>query len=545
MTSGMPEDAVAAYLERVADSRVLGRSKRRMRLLEYLVTAEANGEGENLKAYSIGLDVFDKPDDFDPSIDSIVRVEIGRLRSALATFEDSKFADTQLVVDIPVGTYRPELTLRDTSTDAPRRVKRRGGRVVALVALVSWGLVMGVWLYLHGPRDEIPTDNHVKIELRPIEGDADAAARIGAALRGGLVRNQSLTILSPDDPSDTGLAPDFELRGLVRAVDATHYRVDAELINAATNRVVWARSHVFEDGPEFEDRVMAVLGNEVRQRAFGASRVALEGRDPQTLTPEQLFIMATWVPGRAMNSIAWEQERIALARLALEKDPDFGAAHAVLADKLAFLANVYGPADTPEQRAAAEMHARRALELAALDPEVVFAVAQSKWHAGNIAESHLLMQRVLELDPGHDLARFLELVIPYTCRVPPGNVLQQAIEFDDRLAGDNPIRWLTLSWIAWLHAYRGDYEIALNIERRSALIFEFPYTFMRHAMLLQRLGRTEAAVAVIERQDANWPGISADHFARVTVPRLCRESPLAAEFIIAYEELADAMAARQ
>jgi len=120
---------IDAYIAQVEASAVLGRSKRRIRLLRHLIRSEVLGQGDRLKAYSIGLDIFGKPSEFDPSSDSVVRVEMGRLRTALASFEASDFAETRIVVDIPVGTYRPTVELRDPSVEA---------RSSRLTGLGSW-----------------------------------------------------------------------------------------------------------------------------------------------------------------------------------------------------------------------------------------------------------------------------------------------------------------------------------------------------------------------------------------------------------------------
>ncbi len=52
-------------------------------LLRYIVEASVNGDGDKLKGYTIGLDVFDRGEDFDPRTDSIVRVQMARLRELL------------------------------------------------------------------------------------------------------------------------------------------------------------------------------------------------------------------------------------------------------------------------------------------------------------------------------------------------------------------------------------------------------------------------------------------------------------------------------
>ena len=49
------------------------------RLLRYVVEKTLAGEADQLKEYAVGMEVFDRDDKYDPRLDSIVRVEAGRL----------------------------------------------------------------------------------------------------------------------------------------------------------------------------------------------------------------------------------------------------------------------------------------------------------------------------------------------------------------------------------------------------------------------------------------------------------------------------------
>ncbi|MET1415655.1 hypothetical protein ABVF61_25520 [Roseibium sp. HPY-6] len=540
------EQQISDYLERVRASGALGKSNRRLFLLEHLIRAEAEGSGGQLKAYSIGLDIFGKGPDFDPQSDSVVRVEIGRLRTAIAVFESSEFADCDLQVEIPKGTYRPTLTKRTIDArqtesmerdDAPARpAPFKPWKLIA--AAVFMAVCVGLAVFGLGWFVTPQGDSRIAVQLDDFSGAS--GPETATILRRGLSNNKALSVLLA--PQNGDIHPDaaFVVRGSVQ-VDPGETQVDIELINAETDAISWSKTIHIDDRRDFDTAISERIGRELRVRLFGASKELLEGRDPETLTPEQLFVMGTWVPGPAINAVEWELERVQLMEIALRKDPDFGAAHSVVADKLAYLANVYGPSNTPELLTKARWHAQRAMELAPLDANVVFNVAQSQWHSGSIAQSLATMKRVTELDPNHALARFLARMIPYSCAAAPDSVVEQAIAFDNALSADNPIRWLTLTWIAWLHAYRGDFTLALEAEQRAALIFEIPYTFMRHAMLLNKLGRPEQAAAVIERQKSNWPDIDPAHFSSVTIPRLCSEQPDSTRFIELYSELETAL----
>lgn len=77
-------------------------------LLEYLCERYFEGETEGIKEYSIATEVFHRPDSFDPSTDSIVRVEAFRLRRKLREFYDGEGADQAIEIVIATGHYRPE-----------------------------------------------------------------------------------------------------------------------------------------------------------------------------------------------------------------------------------------------------------------------------------------------------------------------------------------------------------------------------------------------------------------------------------------------------
>src|SRR5688572_18797552 len=81
--SGTEQDVmqlVPEQLERVINSTIFKRSRRLRHFLRFAVEQTLRGRPEVLKEYSIGLEVFGKPETFDPRLDSIVRVEARRLR---------------------------------------------------------------------------------------------------------------------------------------------------------------------------------------------------------------------------------------------------------------------------------------------------------------------------------------------------------------------------------------------------------------------------------------------------------------------------------
>ena len=85
-------------------------SHRRQRFLEYLVNETLAGRGERLKAYNVALEVFDRPETFDPVVDPLVRVEAARLREKLREITEP----TAKAIPF-TSTYRRERTPRTSS----------------------------------------------------------------------------------------------------------------------------------------------------------------------------------------------------------------------------------------------------------------------------------------------------------------------------------------------------------------------------------------------------------------------------------------------
>jgi tetratricopeptide (TPR) repeat protein len=109
--------AIREQLDRILHSGPFVQSQRRQRFLEYVVHETLAGRGERLKGYSVALEVFDRPETFDPVADPIVRIEAGRLREKLRHYYDTDGISDPIRIELPRGSYQPRITLRDASDD--------------------------------------------------------------------------------------------------------------------------------------------------------------------------------------------------------------------------------------------------------------------------------------------------------------------------------------------------------------------------------------------------------------------------------------------
>lgn len=130
--------AVNTQLDRLLSSDALKSSPRTRRLLVHLVKKTLNGEEIDLQGYAIGLDVFDRPETFDPQTDSIVRVQAGRLRKLLAAYYAGEGKDDPLVIGLPKGTYVPTfLRISDTKRTRMKDYTTLAAGLIGLAILLT------------------------------------------------------------------------------------------------------------------------------------------------------------------------------------------------------------------------------------------------------------------------------------------------------------------------------------------------------------------------------------------------------------------------
>jgi hypothetical protein len=139
-------------IDRLASSHALHGSESLCKLLRYLAKHALDHPGVPIKEYQIATEVFGRSEDFDPQLDSMVRVQAGRLRAKLAEYYSSDGLEDSIGVELPKGTYvlsfhhktptsaRPHSgSPAESDWDIPR--PRQGYRV-SVVAAFALGVVL-------------------------------------------------------------------------------------------------------------------------------------------------------------------------------------------------------------------------------------------------------------------------------------------------------------------------------------------------------------------------------------------------------------------
>jgi hypothetical protein len=105
-------------LERVVRSQAFHESESLRSFLSFIVNKFIDGEEDQIKEYTIATDVFGRGKQFNPRIDSVVRVQAGRLRYKLHEYYSTEGKGDRILIELPKGHYKPVFSYIETSNGA-------------------------------------------------------------------------------------------------------------------------------------------------------------------------------------------------------------------------------------------------------------------------------------------------------------------------------------------------------------------------------------------------------------------------------------------
>ena len=147
-----PGDRRLEQVARIVSNPVLQNSESLCNLLKYLARQSIDAPAAPVKEYQIATEVFGRAADFDPRLDSTVRVQMSRLRSKLMEYYSQAGSKDSIVIEIPKGSHAVWFRERDAETqergiEVPRIVapalsgERMWKRVAAGLLAIVLGLV--------------------------------------------------------------------------------------------------------------------------------------------------------------------------------------------------------------------------------------------------------------------------------------------------------------------------------------------------------------------------------------------------------------------
>ncbi len=257
-TVDLPPGVIMEQLRRTTSSRQFENTRRLKHLLTYLVERTLAGAADQLKGYTIGVEVFDRPADFDPQLDTIVRVQAGKLRQRLDLYYADEGRDDPLRIYVPRGSYVPvfQLALDRESSDASH---------VQAPTLPPAG---------YRPRVAVLPLKHLGVD----ESDAYLAEGLTEEIATALSRFRDITVLtgavSPPGTTEEGSrsrsSTDYQLLGSVRRAGST-VRVTIRLLDGATGAHLMSEAY----DKRFSQETLLQIQDEI------ATHVAAEIAEPR------------------------------------------------------------------------------------------------------------------------------------------------------------------------------------------------------------------------------------------------------------------------
>ena len=264
----IPGPDVRAELDRILASKGFATAGRLSKLLRYVVEKTLAGETDQLKEYAVGIEVFERDEKYDPRLDSIVRVEAGRLRSRLDEYYNGDGAASAIRISLPKGGYSassperkrssPRASLRD-ARPGRRPPSRRSLTTIPLAAVLLIAIAaMVFWLGSRDrhPRPDLrPTAAVLPFEANMIGGDnSNYSALITEAVTSELARLGTISVASYTSAMqfEGQRRPMSEIAAALKSAyvveasvddEASEILVVARIVNTETDRKMWVSDY--------------------------------------------------------------------------------------------------------------------------------------------------------------------------------------------------------------------------------------------------------------------------------------------------------------
>jgi TolB-like protein len=547
------EMAVRAQLDRILKSAPFHTSQRRQRFLEFLVNETLAGRGDRLKAYTIALEVFERPASFDPLIDPLVRIEAGRLRDKLREYYEVEGQGDPVRIELSKGTYTPHIEFRrpaptDSSSGAapgelkvaavgkPADVDRahpepglRGWRLAlpgmdwtqAATLAAALLIVAASILWTKGPDSGAALPEKPSIAVLPFDsfGADDRWERFAAGMTEDIITDLShsrdLIVIArnstevykakPIDIRRIGrdLNVKYVLEGSIQAI-GDRIRVTAQLVEANTGGHVWSERYdrpvddLFTVQNDVTQRIAATLaGNE--GAVADAERSLIRRKPPANLTAFDTYLLAMEAKHKVTKESLIEAED--LFRKSLELDPQLARAYVGLVDVQFYLIDLGFAPSVDEALSKMMTAAERAVALDPNDGKTHYALGLASLYNGKPQQAAAEFARAETLAPSD-----ADMLISIGWSIPALGESERAVRLIERALTLNPHYpdWYNqgISYV-YFFGERYDKSLRYRLQVKEPLALDYVFVAMANAYL-GNTGEAAAATANVMRLDPSW-----------------------------------------
>lgn len=387
LPEGITAVNVRKHIEKILRCDVFASSERMSRFLRFAVEEALAGRAGQLKEYSIGLEVFDRPPSYDPRTDPLVRVEARRLRDKLKTYYQTEGRTDRFRIELPKGSYAPQFRLYSPDQEpAPEA----GDNTIAVLPFTNLSPDPDNEYFSDGLTEELI---HA---LTKVEGLKVAAWNSALHFKGN-----SRDIYEIGNRLRVGKI----LEGSVRR-SGDQLRITIQLIDTATGYYLWSETYdrTMRDLFAVQGEIAGAIANVFEMQLTGrrkpeGARLSSAGVEAYNLYLKGRYFWNKRTAEGLKKGLECFQE-------ALKRDSGSALAYAGLADAYTIQAH-YGLKHPAELIPQARSAAMKALEidpsLAEAHTSLGFIRSLYDWEWAE-AERHYL--RAIELSPGYATAHF-------------------------------------------------------------------------------------------------------------------------------------------
>jgi Tfp pilus assembly protein PilF len=357
--------AVEAELQSILESQRFLKPEGLRSFLRFIVESALDGNSDQLKESVIAVEAFGRRPSFDPRIDAFVRVQAGRLRTALSDYYASEGAADELLIKVPKGSYVPRFSLRSAPASEPapasppsdpappsvRRPLRRRLAILIAAALIAALLAGFFWFQQHRAKRLSNADIVLVADFENTTGDPVFSGTIKQALMIDLDQSPFLNILPERRtqelrklmrrPGDEPLAGDVALelcrragaRAVISGSIASVGRLYVIGLTASDcqNGDLLLREQERADGKEqvlnAVDRAAAGLRSRLGESLANRERYS---QPLESVTTSSLKALQSYSEGFEMRNAQGDAASVPFFLRAIELDPEFAMAYSQL-----------------------------------------------------------------------------------------------------------------------------------------------------------------------------------------------------------------------
>ncbi len=463
-------EAIHGQLDRILNSALFAQSERLSRFLRYTVEETLQGRADRIKEYVLALDVFDRPESFDPQTDPIVRVHAGRLRAKLQEYYETAGREDPILIEFPKRSYVPTFSKRAPRPSLWPKVAMASAALVLVGLLAWWGV--GEFRRVARPTEIRSIAVLPFTDLSPAKDQQYFCDGVTEEITDVLMRAEGLRVIGPQSAFQLrDSVHDFKsikrelnvaaaVHGSVRRA-ADRIRITAQLIDLTDGSLLW--SETYERDSSDILAVQIGIAREIVDRLElslpgrrNAKQAKLRDMNPKA---HDLYLWGRYFWNlRTKEGI---EKGIEYLEKAVAEDPAYGQAWSGLADAYTISAayNLLPPGEALRKAKAAAV---KALEIDDTLAEAHASLAYSRFWLCDWSGIEQELRRSIDLNPNYAFARqwYAEYLV-HTGRV------SEALAEAKRALELNPLSVSTWTSSGFVLIFARRYDEAIGRFRRA------------------------------------------------------------------------------